>query len=343
MPSSVEPHAPQGAATRAPVERADLVPAFFMGLLLLGSILLAMASARIYQAEVGPIFERPDDPVNAVFYLGLVIVFTFVILLVARYGFARLIRYIFLSFVLLTLVYVSQPLAAIGLRAIVGADPSLFSSAATGIVTGSNVAALVVAFLVTSLLYVHPEWWVIDVAGVAVAAGAAAIFGISFGLLPALLLLVAFALYDAIAVYRTKHMIDLADTVLDMRLPIILVVPRKRGYSFLAETKRLKESVEKEEPRDAMFMGLGDIVIPAVLVVSSLAFLPADPALLGLPGNWVVALAALAGTMAGYAVLMWFVLSGRPQAGLPSLNGGTILGFFAALLPLYGVAPLLPI
>ena len=34
------------------------------------------------------------------------------------------------------------------------------------------------------------------------------------------------------------------------------------------------------------------------------------------------------GSIAGLVVLLHFVMSGRPQAGLPPLNGGTILGFF---------------
>jgi presenilin-like A22 family membrane protease len=39
------------------------------------------------------------------------------------------------------------------------------------------------------------------------------------------------------------------------------------------------------------------------------------------------ALGAIIGSLAGLAVLLYFVNSGKPQAGLPPLNGGTILGF----------------
>ena len=78
----------------------------------------------------------------------------------------------------------------------------------------------------------YPEWYVIDLSGVILAAGVAAIFGISFGLLPALLLLIGLAIYDAWAVYRTGHMVDLADSVMDLKLPILLVMPKSRSYSF---------------------------------------------------------------------------------------------------------------
>ena len=36
----------------------------------------------------------------------------------------------------------------------------------------------------------------------------------------------------------------------------------------------------------------------------------------------------MVGSLAGFFILMIYVLSGRPQAGLPLLNGGAILGYF---------------
>ena len=89
-----------------------------------------------------------------------------------------------------------------------------------------------------------------------------------------------------------------------------------------------------------MFMGLGDIIIPGTLVVSAFVFLR-SPAIdlrivLGLPSNLFIALATLAGTLVGYALLMRFVLKGRPQAGLPLLNGGAITGYMASFALVYG-------
>ena len=44
--------------------------------------------------------------------------------------------------------------------------------------------------------------------------------------------------------------------------------------------------------------------------------------------GWSVGLGALCGSLIGFIILMSFVLKGKPQAGLPLLNGGAILGFF---------------
>ena len=55
-------------------------------------------------------------------------------------------------------------------------------------------------------------------------------------------------------------------------------------------------------------------------------------------GRFRIALSVLAGTLVGFAVLMTFVIKGRPQAGLPLLCSGAILGFFLSSLLLLGVS-----
>lgn len=387
--------------------RKDAPAVAFMALLFLASIGLSMAFSITFNEQNLKAFQDPQNLANPLIYLAVVVVFTVIILLIAKFAKRVLIKYIILGSILMTIYYVAWPL----LVAVMG--PS------TRLIGAPEVIAGVISVALTALLWVYPEWYVVDAAGVVVAAGAAGIFGISFGLLPCLLLLVAFAVYDAIAVYRTKHMLALADSVLELRLPIMFVVPKTRGYSFLEDTKpappaakavegtpHLKvtkelradgfemrvattnlaapdsttvsvtrpdgtrqtigkagpEALSFQVPRDAigvytfeaheydrvvasaterlekrreaMFMGLGDAVIPAVLVVSSMTFLPG-------PHAFWVALATLAGSFLGFLALMYFVLKGRAHAGLPLLNGGAIVGFFVALIPLYGLGPII--
>jgi presenilin-like A22 family membrane protease len=165
-----------------------------------------------------------------------------------------------------------------------------------------------------------------------VGAGIIAILGISLGILPLFILMIALAIYDAIAVYKTKHMIDLADAVTEKRLPVVLVVPRTKNYSFRKQ-KSLKKTIQTKGKREAMFMGLGDVVFPGSLVISAMTFLGHkitigdqifwEPTL----QSFGVALTTLIGAIVGYSVLMKYVMKGRPQAGLPLLNSGAILGF----------------
>jgi presenilin-like A22 family membrane protease len=191
--------------------------------------------------------------------------------------------------------------------------------------------ALILAAIVSSCLYLallmEPQWYVVDLVGFLAAGSLIAILGISFAILPAFLLLIALLVYDAIAVYGTKHMVSLAEVVTDMKLPILLVMPDSASYDY-AQAPNLKEQrAQPVEQREALFMGLGDVVIPGTLVVSAFVWLPSHPLILGIGGNLWAGMGALVGSLVGYAVLMRIVLRGNAQAGLPFLNGGALAGY----------------
>ena len=92
------------------------------------------------------------------------------------------------------------------------------------------------------------------------------------------------------------------------------------------------ENIKVEKPgRDALFMGLGDVIFPGMLVISAITFLPQTGVALGsIPLSTffgllhldplLVGLGALFGGLVGYLGLMTQVAKGKPQAGL--LRGG---------------------
>ncbi len=295
------------------METNRLLPLIGIGVMLVavefGGVLLAplMAAAGIAA------FDDPASPANPVIFILLLLAFTGVLLVLIRFGMRRLIRGIVLVSIGLSFVYIF--IAVLGT---VVADPL--------VVLGASLALGAAAAFV---LFRYPEWYVIDLLGIVLAAGVAAIFGSSLGIVPVLLLLVLLAVYDAISVYRTKHMIALAEGVLEQRAPILFVVPKRRGYSFIREgvgpVDDYRPETGGEGGRGALLIGMGDLIMPTILVVSANTFLQA-------PGIGVVngpALGAIAGSVAGLALLLHFVDRGRAHAGLPPLNGGTILGFVA--------------
>ena len=203
--------------------------------------------------------------------------------------------------------------------------------------------AIVLAAVVSSSLYLallmEPQWYVVDLAGFLAAGALIAILGISFAILPVFILLIALMVYDAIAVYRTKHMVSLAEVVVDMKLPILMVMPDSAGFDYTTAPSLAEQRSRPTEERSALFMGLGDVVIPGVLVAAAFVWLPAHPAVAGIGGNLWCAVAALIGSLAGYAVLMRLVLRGNAQAGLPFLNGGALIGYaLAYVLVFHSVA-----
>lgn len=323
--------------------------------------------------------EDPSDPTNSLVYLLAVLVATGLLLAAFKYDFRRAVRWL-----------------------IVGASVLLawhvFSVVVPPWVPAAGPVAVVLSVGVGGALLTYPEWYVIDTAGVLMGAGAAGLFGISFGLLPAVVLLVVLALYDALSVYGTEHMLDLAEGVMDLRLPVVLVIPVTGGYSLftddfagandvfedsddgsaaadapgagrepdLGSRQEPNATGETESPteggtnqgasqsagdepadgdgsspadRGALFVGLGDAVIPTVMVASAASFSPADP--LGLPllsAANLPALGAAGGSLLGLLALLWLVFRGRAHAGLPLLNGGAVAGYLLGSVAA-GVSP----
>jgi presenilin-like A22 family membrane protease len=78
---------------------------------------------------------------------------------------------------------------------------------------------------------------------------------------------------------------------------------------------------------------MGDLIMPSILVVSANVFLDMERiGFITLPS-----IGAIIGSVIGLSLLLLVVQKGKPQAGLPPINGGAILGFLAG----YGLALLL--
>ncbi len=197
-----------------------------------------------------------------------------------------------------------------------------------------TIGAIVAVLAFVSLL-MEPQWYVVDGVGFLAGGALCALLGISFGILPCFILLAALAVYDFIAVYRTKHMIRLADVVTEMKLPILMVMPDSAGFDYAHSPTLNEQRKVPVEEREALYMGLGDVVIPGTLVVSAFVWLPSHATAVGISTNLLVALGAMAGSLVGYAILMRQVAKGNPQAGLPLLNGGALAGYIVAFLLLF--------
>lgn len=242
-------------------------------------------------------FENPDDPFNILYYVVVIFIFTGIILYIAKKGKDILIRSLILVIFSITVFYLFHALLSL-LN-----TPEIYALA----------GGLLIAFMFGILLLVYPEWYIVDATGILVAVGIIAIFGISLTVPLVILLLTLLAIYDAISVYKTKHMIDLGDTILKFHLPMLMVIPKKWGYSFRNEKDFSGE-------KNAIFMGLGDFIIPGILAASVFHF-----------GDSVItSLACIVGSVIGLALLMLLSKSGKPQAGLPWLNGGSLAGYLIA-------------
>ena len=316
----------------------NLVPYFIMAAFVLfvqvGSLWL---SATEYIASQPPL-ENPESISYSIYYIIILLVFSALLILLLKKNKASVIRAMIYVSIYTTLCYVFIAI----------------TDKAIGYSYYTLAFSLICALLLTVLIHKYPEWYVIDISGLLIAIGACALVGVSLSYMPIIVMLIGLLIYDFISVYKTKHMLTLAHGMMDLKLPILFVIPKKWSYSYIkedfsgdgdetkeeaeseaaletektneSETEKSAESenpteTKKEKKSDALFMGLGDAVIPTLLIVSSNHFLEHDGPIS------IPSLFAMIGTLVGFAVLMYFVSKGKPQAGLPLLNTGTILGF----------------
>lgn len=277
-------------------------PMIGMGFLLVFTEGLAIFLSAFFKAKNLRAFNKePGSLMNPVYLIVIILGFTAVFLVSQKFKLEKAIQ-LFIGFaVFVTLVY-----SFMGL---------IWQFYPIGI---KNLVILAAAFslALTSIYLKYRKWYIINILGLLVGGGAAAIFGFSLEIGPVLILLTALAIYDAIAVYKTEHMMDLAGSAIDLKIPIMFIMPWKKGFSLN------KQNIDGEE-KEAFFMGVGDTVMPSVLVVS--AFIYSSNPL-------VTSASVMIGSLIGFVFLSSFVLKGKAQAGLPLLNGGAILGYLTSYL-----------
>ena len=300
----------------------DLKPVAIVAVLFVVVQLAALAFMSFALGPENQVFEDPGDPKIAGYYVLLLLGFTALFLLLIKFGLERFIRAIFFVSIGLVIFFV----------AVASADVFIDHE---GVILLLGVLLGTISILA---IWRNPEWYVIDSVGIVMSIGIVALLGISLSMLPVILLLLALAIYDAISVYKTKHMLTLAEGVIDMGLPLLLVVPKKLPYSFKESKPRIM--IEKGAKREAFFVGLGDIIIPGLLPASAFWFVNDEKIVFGLSANLLVALVTILGALIGLLLLMKLVSRGDPHAGLPFLNIGAIGGYFISYIAIFGVADL---
>ena len=337
-----------------------------MAAMFIGTIGIGMFIQPLYDIPEARAFGEEGTTKSGFILFELVMIglFTVAIIWLARRGLEALIKGIVMLALGLSLFYALQPFTLIILYL-------------AGLATPASVglSALVITIAGMVALHRYPEWYVVNSVGVMVGAGVIVMIGISFVPTLVIIFMLLAAIYDYWAVHKSKHMLELADTMIGLKLPVLLVSPKEKGYSFLDqegdimrdssnagemappppgydgvmeaemvdEAERLRP---KKKGRDALFMGLGDVIFPGMLVISALSFLPEwGPEVWNAFGHihlaqLVVGVGTLIGGLVGYVALMYFVAQGKPQPGLPLLNGGAILGYLVSGIYAYNIGPL---
>lgn len=171
----------------------------------------------------------------------------------------------------------------------------------------------IVAVIFILGLFLLPVVWVHDLIVLFAGAGIGAVFGLQFHWTFAMILLVILSVYDALAVFVTKHMITLAHELIKRSCTFALIIPEHAA--------QFRASLMAIHPGSGfLVLGGGDIVLPMFLTASAYAARPA--------AGWY----AIVGMCIGVALNhIWLTSSRVPLPALPLISAGGILGTFFGL------------
>lgn len=175
--------------------------------------------------------------------------------------------------------------------------------------------AIILASLTILSRYLYPSPLTQNLAIILGISGLAVGIGLALSVKAVLILLVLLSFYDIIAVFVTKHMVKMFKGLLEKGIIMALMIP--------FDIKDLFKKFKKIKPKDKfMFLGTGDLALPAVFVVSSFG------------EGWITTIGAVLGSLVGlYATqTIFFIGRKKPIPALPPIATGTILGYLIGII-----------
>lgn len=204
---------------------------------------------------------------------------------------------------------------AVGFLIITGKDPlrGLTTLTMRPIFTALAVAIGLLYFLT---LHTKFDWIAVNVLAILIVSPIIALQSVaSTPLWILILLLIATAALDYVAVHRSTAMETIATTVFQFRFPA--------AYMYPTTTTSLTEALDNNL-KGLRMLGLGDVAIPGIFIVTLASRSPET-----LP---LTAATALIGYVVAYVVLISNPFDLDMYAGLPFLNTGVLGGYFLSLL-----------
>lgn len=188
--------------------------------------------------------------------------------------------------------------------------------------------AMILAAGLVTFRFIRPTVLLHNLIVIGSLSGIGGVLGITLFPRDAIILLIILAIYDIIAVYKTKHMVKMAQEMIKKRVILGIIIPEKiLGFrASMVDVEQDKIPVRRILKPGAraqfMILGGGDLALP-LLLISSVAVLNIWRAI-------VILIFALFGLLAMH--LIFIKLKSRPMAALPPLAIFSILGYLVSLL-----------
>jgi presenilin-like A22 family membrane protease len=271
--------------------------------------IVLVSQSQVYEGikelSVAPKELIPDanSPLNAVVFLLYILAGAAMIILVARFYKGNMF-YQLLEFVVVSTASSIVFFAAFLVFLSIGFEASMLLGIAAGLALGAA------KFIKSGAK---------NIAAIISSSGVGALFGFSLGFLPTAIFVILLSIYDYIAVFKTKHMIEMARELSTRQLSFAVtakeVPARKEGEKTSAYVDRAMREGERLD------LGTGDLSVPAMISVSAYS--------LG-PNGLIYALAVAAGSTLSLYLLLQFV--SKKRVFLPALPPICLGGMLSLLL-----------
>lgn len=176
--------------------------------------------------------------------------------------------------------------------------------------------SIVFAIIFVTIRFVSPTvFWQNLTVAISIA-GISSVFGLSLNPFSVVVILLVLSVYDYIAVYKTKHMVAMAQTMLNYHAILAFIIPEKFTGWW--------DDLDKAKPGQGyMVLGGGDVALPLIMIVSS--------SLLSLRHAVLVAFFVLLGLFVTH-VLFVTQTTRKPMPALPPMALFSIIGFLVSLI-----------
>jgi presenilin-like A22 family membrane protease len=202
-----------------------------IGIFLITQTLGLIVADKLITEEISAplVTDNPQDIENSIGLFVYIIVFTAILLIFIKF-FAKFSGTLFKLMELLAI---------------------FAASTLVSVVFINSIFALIIPITLIALRIIFSKnIWLRNLTSVIATAGAGALIGVSLGIIPVIVLIILLAVYDFIAVFKTKHMVTLAKSITKKNLSFTYALPTKEHQFEL---------------------GTGDLVIPLVFSASLLS------------------------------------------------------------------------
>lgn len=212
-----------------------------------------------------------------------------------------------LLFIILHRLHISLLFTLLEL-AVISATSSVFFYSLIKPLFHATLESMVIAILLAMIFSVLKQLYhhrLKNIAAIVSSAGAGAVFGFTFGFTTALIFLFFLAIYDYISVFKTKHMITMANEI----------VQRDMAFTISAEKTLPKGK------KSRLDLGTGDLSLPIMVEVAAYTISP------------LLSLFALAGATLGTLFVLFVAWKHHTVLpALPPITAGIFIFTIAALL-----------